>query len=201
MLFREAEIPRPAKVEETVVEWNEGQVGYKSLSSEEQQFYYWVNYSRQNPSRFFDSVIMPISQVYPQLKGKNMESLETDLKNSPSLSLLSLNDALIKMSASHAADITSTDAKPSHNSTDGETFGDRFKKFSLMNCGGENISYGAKDADPLFMLAILYIDINVPDLGHRKTLLNPNYVNTGISIKTYKNGNVFLVEDFACSQK
>jgi uncharacterized protein YkwD len=47
----------------------------------------------------------------------------------------------------------------------------------------------------------LYLDINVPDLGHRKALLNPSFVETGIGISTYKNGNTFLVEDFSCRQK
>jgi hypothetical protein len=201
LFFKEAEIPKPTEMEKTIAKWNESQVGYKSLSSKEQQFYYWVNYSRQNPGQFFDSVIKPILQVYPQLKGKNLESLESDLKNSPPLPLFSLSDTLNRMAVFHAADITSKDAKPSHNSTNGETFGDRFKKFNLINCGGENISYGAENADPLFMLILLYLDENVPDLGHRRALLNSSYINTGISLKTYKNGNTFLVEDFACSQK
>jgi hypothetical protein len=201
MLFRDAEIPKPTATEENILKWNESQAGYNGLSSKEQQFYYWVNYSRQDPAKFFDSVVKPILQVYPQLKGKNLESLESDLKNSSSLPLFSLNDTLNKMAAFHAADITSKDAKPSHNSTNGETFGDRFKKFNLINCGGENISYGAPNADPLFMLVLLYLDENVPDLGHRKALLNSSYINTGISLKAYKNGNIFLVEDFACLQK
>jgi hypothetical protein len=50
------------------------------------------------------------------------------------------------------------------------------------------------------MLVMLYLDINVSNLGHRKALMNPSFVNTGISIAKYANGNTFLVEDFACAQ-
>ena len=74
------------------------------------------------------------------------------------------------------------------------------RNMGLKNCGGENISYGGGDTDPLFMLIMLYLDINVSELGHRKALLSPAFLNTGIAIRNYSNGNTFLVEDFACIQ-
>lgn len=119
LLFRDAEIPKPAKTETRIIKWNESQASYKNLSSKEREFYYWLNYSRQNPGEFFDSVVKPILGVYPQLRGKNFESLERDLKGSPSLPLFFLNDTLNRMATFHATDITSKDAEPSHNSTDG----------------------------------------------------------------------------------
>jgi hypothetical protein len=201
LLFKDAEIPKPKTVQQTVIKWNQSQDGFVNLSVKEQQFYYWVNYSRSNPERFFDSVVKPMAEVYPQLKGKNYESLESDLKNTQKLPLFSLNDDLVKMAAFHAIDITSHNASPSHNSVNGETFPDRFKRFNLKNCGGENIGNGAGSTDILFMLVLLYLDINVPDLGHRKSLLNPAFINTGIAIASYKNGNSFVVEDFSCDQK
>jgi len=201
LMFKETNLPMPKVIDRVVTEWNEKQPGYKELSLKEQQFYYWVNYSRLDPERFYDSVIKPISEIYPQLKGENLKSLEKDLKDAEKPPLLSLNASLGKISASHARDITSNNANPSHTSTNGETFADRFKRFGLNSCGGENISYGAEKADVLFMLVLLYLDINVADLGHRKALLNPSYIYTGISEASYKNGNAFIVEDFACTQK
>jgi Cysteine-rich secretory protein family len=201
LMFKEAEIPKPKNIEQTVLKWNQSQVGFVNLSEKEQQVYYWVNYSRDNPATFFDSVVKPMVEVYPQLKGKNYESLESDLKSAQKLPLFSLNEDLAKMAAFHAIDITSHNASPSHNSVNGETFADRFKRFNLKNCGGENISNGAGSADILFMLVLLYLDINVPDLGHRKSLLNPAFINTGVAVASYKNGNTFIVEDFACDQK
>jgi hypothetical protein len=200
-MFKEAEIPKPQGIEKKVSDWNERQPGYENLSIKERQFFYWVNYSRKNPRKFFDSVVKPIVDVYPQLKGDNLSSLQKDLNLSPSLPLLSLYDKLNQMAAFHAQDITQHKAKPSHNSTNGETFADRFKRSGLGNCGGENLSYGAGYADPLLMLVLLYLDINVADLGHRKALLNPNFIHTGISVSFYDDGNVIIVEDFACAQK
>lgn len=201
LLFKEAALPKPLADNKIVLNFNQNQVVFTKLSSKAQEFYYWVNYSRLEPESFYNNVIIPIVKTYPQLKGENLQSLEADLRNSKSLSLLRLNDTLLKMSAYQANDITSSNVKPSHNSSTGETFADRFKRFGLKNCGGENISFGAGDADPLFMLVLLYLDINVADLGHRKALLNPSFTNTGIAVTKYENGNTFLVQDFACSQK
>lgn len=200
MVFRQAEIPKPEMNDKEVIQWNQAQAGFNNLSQPEKDFLYWVNFSRKNPGRFFEIAVMPIVKTYLQLKGVNLVSLENDLKGGTSLALLQIHPALMKMSEAHAKDITSSNANPSHNSTNGETFIDRFKKFGLKNCGGENISYGGGDTDPLFMLVMLYLDINVSNLGHRKALMNPSFVSTGISIAKYANGNTFLVEDFSCAQ-
>lgn len=201
LTFKNAETYNPSTSDQAVLSWNEKQPGYNKLTSAEKDFYYWVNYSRLKPKVFYDSVVVKIVQTLPQLKGDNLASLKTDMENANNLPLLSLSEALTNMALYHANDITSNNALPSHNSTNGDNFGDRFKKFDLKNCGGENISYGSGNPNPLFMLVLLYLDINVDNLGHRKALLNSSYVNTGISIEKFSNGNSFLVEDFACSQQ
>ena len=107
-----------------------------------------------------------------------MTSLQADIARFDSLPLLALNPILKKMATSHSEDITSHNSLASHNSTNGETFSERFKKNIFRKCGGENISYGANN--PIFLLTLLYLDIGMPDLGHRKALLNPNFKETGI---------------------
>jgi hypothetical protein len=201
LFFKEVALPHPVEIDQVVDQWNTMQVHLKDLSSKEREFYYWVNYSRINPSRFFDSAITPLTKIYPQLTGENLESLKHDLIKSSILPLLNINDTLLKMAKKHANDITSHNAPPSHQSVNGDSFIDRFKKYSLQKCGSENISFGAGNEDPLFMLVLLYLDIGVADLGHRKTLLNPLYTETGIGVSFYKDGNIFLVEDFSCTQK
>jgi len=200
LVFQQTTLPKPAMDDKSVITWNEQQPGYYSLSAKEQEFYYWVNYSRKSPTEFYEKAILPIVKTYAQLEGENLISLKKDLNAIQSLALFSLNVPLLKMSEAHAKDITYSNANPSHNSTNGNGFIERFKTYGLKNCGGENISYGGGDADPLFMLVMLYLDINVSDLGHRKSLLNPSYITTGIAIEKYSNGNTFLVEDFACAQ-
>ena len=195
--FKEAHIHHPS-LDRTVDTWNKNQPGFSSLTASEREFFYWVNYSRANLQRFFDSVVVPIVDLYPQLKGENFESLRKDLENPPAIKLLALNMDLEKMAKEHAVDIVRNESRPSHNSTNGDSFADRFKQKGLKNCGAENLSFGA--GDPAFLLVLLYLDINVPDLGHRKTLLNPNYTDTGIGAETYKDGSIFIVEDFSCPQ-
>ena len=201
IMLADTKIPEPEKKDKQVLEWNRIQLVGKNNSVQEQEFFYWVNYSRKNPSEFYDIVIKGILKVYPQLKGKNLESLEVDLKNSAPLPMFTLSDNLTIIAQSHSKDITSKNASPSHISTNGDDFAERFKKSGLKNCGGENISFSGGDGNSLLMLVLLYLDINVPDLGHRKALLNPSFAETGIGISTYKNGNTFLVEDFSCRQK
>jgi uncharacterized protein YkwD len=103
------------------------------------------------------------------------------------------------MAKDHALDIVSHEAMPSHNSSNGDTFSDRLKRKDLKACGGENLSYG--NGETVFFLVLLYLDIRVPDLGHRENLLNPNYLETGVGVADYKEGKVFIVEDFACAQQ
>jgi len=197
LLLKEGTIPKP-DIDTRVRSWTDGQPNLHKLSLTEQDFYYWVNYSRANPRRFLDSVVIPITELYPQLKGEYFESLRKDLMATDSLPLLVLNAGLIGLAKNHAIDITSHDAKPSHTSTNGDTFSDRFRKENLQKCGAENLSFGA--GQPLFLLTLLYLDIDMPSLGHRKTLLNTQYRETGIGAENFKNGSIFLVEDFACGR-
>jgi hypothetical protein len=201
LVFKNSVSYNPVMTDQEVLRWDEKQPGYNKLATSERDFYYWVNYSRLRPKAFYDSVVVPLVETLPQLKGTNFNSLRKDMESANSLPMLSLNVVLINMASYHAKDIVVNNASPSHNSTNGDSFGDRFKKFGLKNCGGENISYGSGETNPLFMLVLLYLDINVSDLGHRKALLNPSYMYTGISIKKFSNGNSFLVEDFACTQQ
>jgi hypothetical protein len=196
--FEEKPFPKFNLIDNNVLTFCTQQDQYKKLNKEEKEFYYWVNYSRNNPRKFFDSVILPIVQIYPQLKNEYLTSLKADLSNSSSLPLLSLNSTLTKMAKDHSEDITSHNVFASHNSTNGDGFPERFRKNGLRKCGGENISYGANN--PVFLLTLLYIDVNIPSLGHRKALLNPNFVETGIGDSFYKDGSLFFVEDFACGQ-
>jgi hypothetical protein len=198
LMFKDAVIPHPRAVDDKVNKWNMLQENFAKLSPREKEFYYWVNYSRRDPRRFFDSVVVRIVSIYPQLKGGNLESLRKDLSEAETLPLLSLNRILTQMAKDHALDIASHEAKPSHNSTNGQSFSDRFRNHNLTRCGGENISFGG--GEPIFLLVLLYLDINVPELGHRKTLLNPGYTETGLGVAEYKNGSIFIVEDFSCPQ-
>jgi len=172
---------------------------YHLLNPVGKDWFYWTNYSRNNPKRFWDSIVSPILKVYPNLKNSYTSSLEKDLTTSPPLPLLSPNESLISTSESLAKELAESNSSPSHTSPSGIAFPERMKSKGIKNCAGENISYGPPN--PVLMLVLLYIDQGVPQLGHRKSLLNPSFVEMGIGDAVYKNNNTIIIQDFACKQQ
>lgn len=187
----------PALIDSTVLRFNVALPGYDKLNELSKDLLYWTNYSRKNPRRYWDSVVLPIISVFPQLKGAYSESLKNDIQAiKKNLPLFSLDVALNNMAQSHANDITAKNAKPGHNASDGTNFQQRFKRTGIMACGGENISFG--ELTPYFALVLLYIDYGLPEHGHRKALLNPSFVRIGVGSANFSPGNSFFVQDFAC---
>lgn len=186
-------------VDMIVKNFNEKQEAFQQLNPLSQTFYYWTNYCRQDPKRFWDSILAPILQSKPDLITSYTKSLQKDLYNSGKLPLFYLHTGLIKIAQEHANDIGLKNAKLSHTSTDGRTFLDRFKLTGLKTCAGENLASG--DNSPLMALVSLLIDENVPSLGHRKAILNSNYNLIGLGVACIGHTNALLsVQDFACSQ-
>lgn len=163
-----------------------------------QDWFYWTNYSRANPRRFYDSVIVPLLIFMPNLNGGNARSLKNELYGSPSLPMLRPNKDLMKVAEDFAEEMASKNAPPSHNSPSGSTFQSRMESIKIKLCAGENISWGKPKT--LLMLALLYIDEGVADLGHRRSLLNPAFTEMGIAHNVYSDGKFMVVQDFACSQ-
>lgn len=172
---------------------------FNKLSDTQKEWFYWTNYSRRNSRRFWDSVVSPFLHSYPSLQNSYTESLKKDLYNSPPLPLVRPDSTLINTSKLLAVELANRNASPSHTSPSGSTFADRMKAYGIKNCAGENISYGP--LNPVIMLILLYIDQGVPDLGHRKALLNSSFVEMGVYVAQYKNKNSVVVQDFACKQR
>lgn len=187
------------KPDEKIIAFNEKQPGFNLLNPLSKELYYWTNYCRSNPGMFWDSVIVPVLNSQPGLRGSYAESLKKELTSLKKLPYLILSPALIKISQAHADDIGSKSAKISHTSTDGSTFEMRFGSTGLKNCGGENVAYG--NEDPLMDIIILLIDANLPSLGHRKALLSTKYALIGVGVSYIgQTNNLFTVQDFACPQ-
>jgi hypothetical protein len=171
----------------------------QTLTNIQKDWFYWTNYSRINPKRFWDSVIVPLIKIYPNLKNSYTNSLRKDLYNAQSLPLMQPNLSLIKVAQNHAQALADKKALPSHTSPSGVTFQQRMQSIGVKLCAGENISFGPGSV-PL-MLALLYIDEGVPDLGHRKNLLSPSYIEMGIGVGAYSDDRYMIIQDFACKQK
>lgn len=183
----------------SILQFLEGHPEYTSLNTEQKEWFYWTNYSRSNPRKFWDSVVSPILASYPTINEAYTSSLKGELYNTNSLPLIKPNFSLLKASRDFAAEMASKNAPPSHTSPSGSTFEERMKGTGIIKCAGENISFGP--SNPVMMLVLLYIDEGVPGLGHRRTLLNPTFVEMGIGIARYPGNNVIVIQDFACTQK
>jgi hypothetical protein len=170
----------------------------KALTADQKSWFYWTNYSRSNPQRFWDSVVLPLIKVYPQFQNSYSASLKRDLYNAKPLPLLKPNRTLAAIAQQHASALADVKSDPSHTSPDGQSFQQRMQKAGLR-CVGENISFGPSNG--VLGLVLLYLDQGVPDLGHRTSLLNPSYTEMGIGISSYPNKMYMIIQDFGCSPR
>lgn len=185
---------RDSKIEAYTLSSSAGGV----LTEEVKEWFYWTNFSRSKPKIYWDSVVLPILNSFPNLKGAYANSLKRDLYSAPPLEMLKPSDILMSIATTHADDLRFKSARPSHTSPSGITFQNRMTAAGIKNCGGENISFGPSNT--VLALLFLYIDEGIPDLGHRKALLNPSYKEMGIGIAQYSDNNVLIIQDFSCSQ-
>ncbi len=163
------------------------------------QLFYWTNYSRKYPKRFWDSVVNPFLNLYPQFNTSFATSLKRDLfEIQDSLPLLISNKILFNMAKEHCTDLKLMWPKITHNSLIGKSFSERVNTYGSFTCAGENISVG--NANVVLQLIFLYLDEGLLDLGHRKTLLNPRFENMGISKAEPSPGVFIFVQDFSCKQ-
>jgi hypothetical protein len=191
-------IPIPQIFLRQVDSLNRAEPYYSSLSSQEKEHYYWLNFSRTNPKLFWDSAVQPILDQFPNLSGDNANSLKQELSNNNILPRLSLNKTLIGLSKNQAND-NLNQGRLNHTNSIGIRFDQRLKDAQIKRCAAENLVTGPPNM--LFTLVLLYLDIGLPELGHRKNLLNNNYTEIGIGAATKSGELYFIVQDFACPQQ
>jgi uncharacterized protein YkwD len=113
------------------------------------------------------------------------------------LVLVEPSSFLGKETSKHAKDLALKQKTISHSSSDGRSFQQRMIDAQVSKCAGENLLEGKKDA--LKSIIMLLIDQGVPDKGHRKALLNPDFNLMATSIYPKKNGETFIhVQLFSC---
>jgi hypothetical protein len=195
----EKPVPEPQTRAADVDQWNFAQKGYEGLSTEAKQMFYWTNYARLHPKQFWDSVVRPLLVVFPNLVTPESNSLKAELLAMSPLPAFQLNAVLQGTAQAHADDIGDKMAPLSHSSTNGTDFGTRIKKAGIRFCASENISLSSQSV--LLSVVLLYLDIGLPDLGHRRTLFDKNLREIGIGSALYGKDQHFLVQDFACLQQ
>jgi len=170
--------------------------GYNKMTDFEKELVYSLNYLRKHPKMFLKEAVNPYLEAYPKLKPNYGESLQAQLSTTISVSELSIDSRLIEISRSHAADLGKNDLM-SHRSSNGLSTQERYTKAGIT-CGSECINMG-NFSSALEVLLSLLIDFNVPDLGHRKSLLNPKMTNVGVGAARGTDGQIqYTVIDLSC---
>jgi len=169
----------------------------KDFSTDEQAVFYWVNVLRKDPVGFKNEVILPFLTMFPDANTNYAKSLLKELENQLPLQLIEPNSLLGKETNKHAKDLALKQKTISHSSSDGRSFQERMNDAHVSKCAGENILEGKKDA--LKAIIMLLIDQGVPNKGHRKALLNPDFNLMACTITPKKNSEYFIhVQLFSC---
>ena len=181
-----------------VNEFNKQFPEIKLMPLVKQEWFYWTNYSRTNPRRFYDSIVSPVLRFFPSLNKSYATSLKQDLYKIQSLPMVKPGKSLEQIAQSFATEMADKNATPSHTSPSGVSFQSRMESIGIKYCAGENLSYGPSNT--MLMLILLYLDEGVPGLGHRKSLLDPTFTDMGIGYADYSDRKHIVVQDFSCDQ-
>ncbi|HUX83632.1 MAG TPA: CAP domain-containing protein [Chitinophagaceae bacterium] len=169
------------------------------LSPEETQVLQYTNELRANPRQFFRKYVLDYSKSDPRIDPSYIRSLKSDLSHLDSLPLFAPTRGLEQVARFMSRDLARSGGRRlSHVSSGGLTFEARMSRVQT-SCAGENL-YSGTNRTALQMVLDLLIDWRVPDLGHRKNLLNPNFDRIGISISPWGKDGAVLATDFSCPQ-
>ena len=179
------------------------------LNEEEKQIIYYMNLARTDGQKFFNTYFQDFVTTYNidvqrysnyndlkvNRKDKYYRGLEQDLRTIKGLPLFSPDETLTWIAQQHAKDLSKNNIA-GHNSSDGRTAQDRIGKYYPKRAMGENLAFGFSKG--LANVCMLLLDKNVPDLGHRKTILGTAYKLSlvGVTIRNHPNYRYCAVIDF-----
>jgi uncharacterized protein YkwD len=181
----------------------------KYLSVEEKKIIFYMNLVRMDGKRFFDTyfqeyidqhnIRMKQYSNYKDVRVSRNDAyyrgLEQDLRDIKDLGLLYPDETLSYVSRLHGKDMNKHNLA-GHNSSDGRTMVDRIKKYYPNHGMAENLAFGFSSA--IANVSLLLLDKGVPDLGHRKNILNKTLgINiVGVSIQPHPHFKYSATMDF-----
>jgi hypothetical protein len=168
---------------------------YRRLSPSDQDVVYYLNYARRNPGVFLEKAINVFVAGHPEIKSSYIGSLQATFKELHPLGIIYPDNAISQVAGAHAQDLRIHNII-SHQSTNGRSFQDRVGSV-VKGCGSENI-HATVRYQPLEAILGLLFDFNVPDLGHRKSLLDKRFTRGGFGSSVVPNKFSVLVMDFSC---
>ena len=86
----------------------------KGLTEQEKQFFYWSNFLRLHPKEFYKGVVEVFIKEFPEVKGKESESLKKDLLSMGTLTRYQYSSLLSMLAVEHASDLSLNSNQISH---------------------------------------------------------------------------------------
>ncbi|MEJ2901823.1 CAP domain-containing protein [Pedobacter panaciterrae] len=179
------------------------------LTGEEKDLVIYMNLARMDGEKFFNTYFQDFVEAhnkkamkysnYDELKittsNKYYRSLAQQIRAVKDLPMLWPDEALSIVAKQHARDMNRNNFS-GHNSSDGRSVKDRISEIYPKRSNGENLAFGFSSG--LDNICMLLLDKGVPDLGHRKMILNDSYgLNyIGVSIQPHKKYGYCAVIDF-----
>ncbi len=157
-------------------------IGY--LTAEEKGVIFYLNLVRVNPKLFARTYLKNYLDTAPIKKSAYLESLMKELESMVPIEVVEPQYDLYEVAKKHATEM-GMQGKTGHISLNGESYEKRAIDLSSRYVRAmENCQYGYNDA--LSIVIDLLIDEDIPDLSHRKSLLNKEVRFIGASIKKHK---------------
>lgn len=171
---------------------------YHALSETEKEALYWINFVRIYPQQFNTDIVSPFLEQFPEVKSSYSKSLIAELNKATPAQLVIPQAKLNTIALTHAKDLGSSGHPISHNSSKGASFQQRMNTGGIFSCVAENIYEGKQRA--LESVLFLLFDNGVPNLGHRKNILDKNMNAIGIAFYPIKGKKdmYYAVQNFYC---
>jgi uncharacterized protein YkwD len=172
-----------------------------------------MNKVRANPKKYAELYIQPTlrffegnlykrpGEIILQTKEgkKAVEECIKVLSKAKGVSILTPESGLSRAAKDHTADQGST-GQVGHGGSDGS---DPFKRMERYGGGfmtaGENIAYGEKSGRDIVVQ--LLVDDGVPSRGHRESILNDDFKQTGVSFSSHPGYRTMCVIAYAAGYK
>ena len=165
------------------------------LSEQEKQVIFLCNLARMDGALFAATYLEQHTPNDPS--NWYIASLYRDLQSVKGRQPLYPDRRLYATAAYHAADMGRS-GRTGHTSSDGTDFADRvYGGLGEKTYIAENCSYGYNNDQAINIVVQLLVDANVPSLGHRKNILNPDLSAIGVAIAPHAIYEYMCVMDFA----
>jgi uncharacterized protein YkwD len=126
-----------------------------------------------------------------------IESLLSDLKNTPPLSILQPDRGIYEAARKHGIDQDRHNWTLGHQGSDGSWPWERIMKYSpQMQAGNENLAGRFPEPTARDIVIQLLIDSGIPDYGHRYNMLDPKWTHVACYTSGYQGDMYQWIEEF-----